>query len=393
VSAPDRLPDEGDAPDFAARGLLDGLEGAARESRAKLLESLYDDGCSPDELESAVAEGRLALLPAELALGGIGQLTAAEVAERAGVDVEALEAVRRAAGLPLPPRDVAALGELDLFGARALAAFIRGGLPLDGLVEASRVFGEAAAHAAAAAGTLANTAIPQEGDTEYDYAQRLSIATRELTPYAAELLGVMYMLHNRENIRQETAAADELIAGRRSDIHEVTVGFCDVVGFTRLGEGVAAADLGAIATRLAALAVEAAEPPVRLIKTIGDAAMFVAPEPAQLLDTVLCVMEAAEWEGEQFPSLHAGAAHGPALRRWGDYYGGPVNLAARLTERARASSLITDAAVRERAGDDGFAWSDAGLKKLKGFSEPTPVFRCRRAPQDGRGSRRGPAAG
>jgi adenylate cyclase len=379
VSAPDRLPDEGDAPDFAARGLLDGLEGAARESRAKLLKSLYDDGCSPDELESAVAEGRLALLPAELALGGIGQLTAAEVAERAGVDVEALEAVRRAAGLPLPPRDVAALGELDLFGARALAAFIQGGLPLDGLVEASRVFGEAAAHAAAAAGTLANTAIPQEGDTEYDYAQRLSIATRELTPYAAELLGVMYMLHNRENIRQETAAADELIAGRRSDIHEVTVGFCDVVGFTRLGEGVAAADLGAIATRLAALAVEAAEPPVRLIKTIGDAAMFVAPEPAQLLDTVLCVMEAAEWEGEQFPSLHAGAAHGPALRRWGDYYGGPVNLAARLTERARASSLITDAAVRERAGDEAFSWSDAGLKKLKGISEPMPVFRCRRA--------------
>jgi adenylate cyclase len=380
VSAPDRLPDAGDAPDFAARGLLDGLEGAARESRAKLLESLYDDGCSLDELESAVAEGRLALLPAELALGGIGQLTAAEVAERAGVDVEALEAVRRAAGLPLPPRDVAALGELDLFGARALAAFIQGGLPLDGLVEASRVFGEAAAHAAAAAGTLANTAIPQEGDTEYDYAQRLSIATRELTPYAAELLGVMYMLHNRENIRQETAAADELIAGRRSDIHEVTVGFCDVVGFTRLGEGVAAADLGAIATRLAALAVEAAEPPVRLIKTIGDAAMFVAPEPAQLLDTVLCVMEAAEWEGEQFPSLHAGAAHGPALRRWGDYYGGPVNLAARLTERARRASLITDGAVRERAGEDGFAWSEAGLKRLKGMTEPTPVWRCRRAP-------------
>jgi adenylate cyclase len=383
VSVPDRLPagdgDEDPAPDFAARGLLDGLEGAARESRAKLLESLYEDGCSPDELEAAVAEGRLALLPAELALGGIGRLTAVEVAERAGVDLEALEAVRRAAGLPLPPRDAAALGELDLFGARALAAFLKGGLPLDGLVEASRVFGEAAAHAAAAAGTVANAAIPREGDTEYDYAQRLSFATRELTPYAAELLGVMYMLHNRENIRQETAVADELVAGRRSDVHEVTVGFCDVVGFTRLGEGVAAADLGAIATRLAGLAAEAADPPVRLVKTIGDAAMFVAPEPAPLLDTVLRVMEAAERQGEQFPSLHAGAAHGAALRRWGDYYGGPVNLAARLTERARASSLITDATVRERAGDKAFAWSDAGFKRLKGFSEPTAVFRCRRA--------------
>ena len=89
-------------------------------------------------------------------------------------------------------------------------------------------------------------------------------------------------------------------------------------------------------------------------------------------------MEAAEREGEQFPALHAGAAHGQALRRWGDYYGGPVNLAARLTERARPGALITDKAARERAGDEAFDWSEAGPKKLKGFSEPTPVFRCRR---------------
>jgi adenylate cyclase len=376
VSAPERA-EPGTEPDFAE--LLDGLDGDAREARLALLRWLHEDGVTPEELRAAVAEGRLALLPAELALGGIGQLTAPEVAEKAGVDLEALEAVRRAAGLPLPPRDVAALGELDLFGARALAAFIDGGLPVEDLVEASRVFGEAAAHAAAAAGTVANATIPQEGDTEYDYARRLGTATRELTPYAAELLGVMYMLHNRENIRQEMVRADELIAGRRSDVHDVTVGFCDVVGFTRLGEGVPAADLGAIATRLAALAADAAEPPVRLIKTIGDAVMFVAPEPAPLLDTILRLMEAAEREGEDFPSLHAGAAHGQALRRWGDYYGGPVNLAARLAERARPSALIADAAVRELAGGEAFAWSEAGVKKLKGISEPMPVFRCRRA--------------
>jgi len=214
-----------------------------------------------------------------------------------------------------------------LFAARALAVFIDGGLPVDGLIEASRVFGEAAAHAAAAAGTLANTAIPQQGDTEYEFARRLGNATRELTPYAAELIGVMYMLHNRENIRHEFVAADELRAGRRTDVHEVTIGFCDVVGFTQLGEGVPVADLGAIATRLAALAADIAEPPVRLVKSIGDAVMFVAPEPAQLLDTV----------------------------------------------------LLTDAAVRTRAGDGAFAWSEAGRKKIKGISEPMAVWRCRRA--------------
>lgn len=189
----------------------------------------------------------------------------------------------------------------------------------------------------------------------------------------------MYLLHSRENLRQEIVAAEEIVAGRRRDVHEVTVGFCDVVGFTRLGEGVPAADLGAIATRLAGLAADVAEPPVRLLKTIGDAVMFVSPAPAPLLDTVLGLMEAAEREGDQFPSLHGGASHGLVLRRWGDYYGGPVNLAARLTERARPDALIADGAVRERAGDAAFAWSEAGLKKLKGVSEPIPVWRCRRA--------------
>ena len=246
----------GGPPDFAALGLLDGLEEPARSSRAALLASLHADGVALEELQAAVAEGRLALLPAELALGGAGRRTAREVAAEVGVDLAALEAVRRAAGLPLPPPDAPALGELDLFGARALAAFLDGGMPLDGLVEASRVFGEAAAHAAAAAGTLANTVLPQPGDTEGAYAARLETAMRELTPYAAELLGVMYLLHNRENLRNEVVAQEELAAGRRSDVHDVSVGFCDVVGFTRLGEGVPAADLGAIATRLAALAAE-----------------------------------------------------------------------------------------------------------------------------------------
>ena len=369
----------GGAPDFAALGLLDGLDEPARAARAALLEHLHADGWTVEQLRAAAVEGRLALLPAERALGAGGDLTARDVAATAGVELAELEAVRRACGLPLPPPDVAELGELDLAGARALARFLEGGLPLEGLIEASRVFGEASAHAAAAAGTLANVALPQVGDTEHDYALRLAAATRELTPPAAELLGVMYRLHSRENLRQSIIDAEELAEGRRSDVHDVSVGFCDLVGFTRLGEGVPAADLGAIATRFAAIAAVVAEPPVRLVKTIGDAVMFVAPEPAPLLHAALGLMEAADAEGEHFPAVHAGAAHGPALRRWGDYYGGPVNLAARLTERARPASLITDTAVRERAGEGGFAWSEAGSKRLKGMSEPTPVWRCRRA--------------
>ena len=367
-------------PDFAALGLLDGLDEDARASRLALLQGLHEDGAGIEQLRTAVAEGRLALLPAERALGADGQITPRALAEEAGLDLAMLEAVRRASGLALPPADVAALGPLDVAGAQIIARFLDAGLPVEGLIEAARVFGEATSHAAAAAGTIANASIPQEGDTELGYALRLAAATRELTPPAAELLGVLYRLHTRENLRQQIIDAEELASGRRSDVIEISVGFCDLVGFTRLGEGVPAADLGAIATRLAALAADVAEPPVRLVKTLGDAVMFVAPEPPPLLDVALGLMEAAAGEGESFPDVHAGAAHGTAMRRWGDYYGGPVNLAARLAERARPGSLLTDSAVHDHAADDAaFTWSPAGAKRLKGMSEATPVWRCRRA--------------
>jgi adenylate cyclase len=77
--------------------------------------------------------------------------------------------------------------------------------------------------------------------------------------------------------------------------------------------------------------------------------------------------------------LHAGVAHGPALQRYGDYYGPVVNLAARLVARARPTSVLATAAVRELAGDEGFAWSEAGRKRIKGVKEPVAVWRCRPA--------------
>jgi len=51
----------------------------------------------------------------------------------------------------------------------------------------------------------------------------------------------------------------------------------------------------------------------------------------------------------------------------------------RLVARARPSSVLATDAVRQLAGDDGFTWSQAGRKRIKGISEPVAVWRCRRA--------------
>ena len=56
------------ATDFEAEGLLDGLDGEAREARRRLLEELEASGVPLAELRAAVAEGRLALMPLERVL-------------------------------------------------------------------------------------------------------------------------------------------------------------------------------------------------------------------------------------------------------------------------------------------------------------------------------------
>src|ERR1039457_5097311 len=101
-----RLPDVGCAVmaaeqiDFAAEGLLEGLEGEAHAERLALLEYLAADGVPLGELRRATATGTLMFLPAERVIGGDARYTSAEVAQLSGVDEDFLAAVSRAMGLP-----------------------------------------------------------------------------------------------------------------------------------------------------------------------------------------------------------------------------------------------------------------------------------------------------
>ncbi|HVD59123.1 MAG TPA: adenylate cyclase regulatory domain-containing protein [Thermoleophilaceae bacterium] len=65
------------------------------------------------------------------------------------------------------------------------------------------------------------------------------------------------------------------------------------------------------------------------------------------------------------------------LLRAGDWYGRPVNLAARLTEFARRGSVVASADVHDAAAD-GHSWSFAGRRRLKGVSDEIEVYRVRR---------------
>jgi adenylate cyclase len=364
--------------DFEGEGLLDGLVGDDREDRRKLLEELEAMGAPLAEMRDAVAAGRLALLPVEHALAGEGRrYTAREVAEIAGIDLDLLRRFTAALGVPYSDPDEPRGTEADLEAARRINAFREAGLPQEGMLQVARTIGMGMARIAEANRELVIRTLAQPGDSERDLALRFAAAAEFMMPLVGPTLVHAFQANMLEQIRRDVIATADLASGAIGGTVDLTVCFADLVEFTRLGEEIPPEELGLVAGRLEEMASAVAEPPVRLVKMIGDAAMFVSAEPEPLLGASLSLIAAAEAEGDEFPWLRAGLACGSVLPQAGDYYGRPVNLASRITGVARPGSVVVDSAVQEAAGE-GFAYTFIGERRLKGIDSRVKLFRARK---------------
>jgi adenylate cyclase len=363
--------------DFAAEGLLDGLEGEQRAERIALLQYLAADGVPLAELQRTTASGTLMFLPAERVIGGHARFTAAEIAQRGEVSEDFLIAVRRAMGLPIAAPEEAIYTEADLEAVRMRHVAQAAGISDEEILDLMRTLGRGLSQAAETMRTLTMRLVLEPGVSEHELAQRYAYAASQLAPMLGPLVTNLLNLHLRQMAQSEAINAAERSGGQLPGSREIAVCFADLVGFTRLGEEVPPDELGRLAVRLETLASEVATPSVRLIKTIGDAAMLTSLEPEPLLDAALTLLDAAEAEGEHFPQLRAGIAIGPALSRAGDWFGRPVNLASRITQIARPGSLLAEREVRESARE-AYHWSYAGERRLRGIREPVPLFRARR---------------
>jgi adenylate cyclase len=368
--------------DWEHEGLVEGLEGDARQARIDLLDELHDEGIPLAELRAAVEEDRLVLLPVErLIAGGDERYTAEEIAEETGIALEDMTRLRQALGLPVPPAGSKVFTESDLESARLSKQIADIGIPLEGRLEVARVLGRSMAQVAAAMREVTARAVTEPGASERDFALALARAAEELTPVVGPLLEQAFSQHLREQVRQDFVSAANLAEGGGRGLDRVTVAFADLVGFTRLGEEIPVERLSTIAGRLDQLAGEVAERPVRLVKTIGDAAMLVSREPEPLLAATHRLVAMAEEEGEDFPQLRAGLALGDAVGHAGDWYGRPVNLASRVTQIARPASVLATEEVKQDVGEESWTWSFAGKRHVKGIKGELPLFRAR--PRDG----------
>jgi adenylate cyclase len=367
--------------DFEAEGLLGDLTGKAREARIALLEDLAAAGVPLDELKRAVEENRLVLLPVERVFdSGTESYTSRQIAQEAGLEHDFLLRLLRALGAPLPEDDQAVYSDADLEAARRAKQFLDAGLPEQGVLETSRLIGISMAGLADANRDMVGEVFTEPGIDERELALRYAAAAQTMSPLLGETLLHAYRIHLREAIRQAVVTETELAEGRLSGSDDITIAFADLVGFTSLGESLEIEQIGDLTGRLFELASEAARPPIRLVKMIGDAAMFASRDPEPLLDAVIGLVDAAGTD--EIPPLKAGVARGQALGRGGDWYGRPVNLAARITSFARPDSVVVDQSVKDSIAQSNgrpFDFSFAGKRHFKGIEGEVPVHRVRRA--------------
>jgi adenylate cyclase len=363
--------------DIEAFGLLDGLEGDARAERTELITWLLDRGFSIDHIRASVAAPMM--LPAHRVLGDDGELVSArEVCESTGIELQLLQRLQRAIGLPrIDDPDAAVLPRADAEAVSHAKFFLDLGYEPNDAVAVMRVLVETLGHAAAMMREAALKTLLRPGASEVE----LALASEELAVRAAPMLGPLMddlmRLELRHSFEIEAVTAAERAAGTLPGARPVTVAFADLAGFTRLGEALPAEELERVASRLAELAHDVAFTPVRFVKSIGDAVMLVSFDSAPLLSAMLDLADAAA--ANDLPGLRIGLASGCAVSRAGDWFGSPVNLASRVTGAARPGTVLVAESTRDAvANAGGFDWSPASTRRLKGVSGEVKLFRVAR---------------
>src|SRR6516225_3532888 len=161
--------------------LLEGLEGTARAERAELVQWLLEQGITADEIRAANPP---LLLASRHLMGDDGTyVSAREISETYGVDLELLQRVQRAIGLvrvddPDAVVHMRADGEAAAYAQR----FIDLGLDPDQLVLVVRVLAEGLSRAAEVMRYTALAAILRPGSTEVEIAKASQALVSQIAP-------------------------------------------------------------------------------------------------------------------------------------------------------------------------------------------------------------------
>jgi len=338
-----------------------------------------DLGVSPEAMEQAHARGHLQDAIFDTVLDPdrvLRTVSALEIEERGGWPARDTLAMVSAFGFPSPgPEDpYFSPQEADaLIGAAARQEW----WPVEVQMEVSRVWGQALARMAAAEvynfrfGTE-----PRVRSGEVAPAEALATIQRalaELLPLADPLIvGIHRRWVDHELTQYAVREAEEHAPGAIPGAIDVCLLFCDLKDFTTFAERHGDAAATAAASRFAHVMTEERGEHGRVVKDLGDGAMLVYPDAAEAVAAWRRFQSAMSGTGAL--AMHGGMHQGVVVRREGDYFGGAVNLAARLLALAGSGELLATRSAVDRAGGTD-AWTHLGGRRVRGFEACVEVYR------------------
>ena len=327
---------------------------------------LLDSGATEADIARATAEGWLPLLALDrMLMPGDARYDVAGVAEAAGTSPEVAARIWRALGFPDVPDTVMAFSERDARALRfAVDRRFRGEQSIDDLEHQVRVVSASLARLAAFEADLVAEGLDALRSTGADD-DAVAIALIE----EADWESITALIDYTHRLLFRAAVWRRLARPTEGPTVDLAVGFADLVGYTELSEGLDEHELSELLAAFELLAYDtAAEHNGRIVKTIGDEVMFVgAPRDVAVIGLALAERTAGH---SLLPDVRVGIACGSLLARDGDYYGPVVNLASRITGRARRGTVLAAEGVhRALAGDPELAWRPLGRKRLRGIGE------------------------
>ena len=364
------MPHTPDATELERLGLYDPSAPDA-EDRLRLLGRIFEQGASVDQVLRASRVFGLASLSVDLSIRPPGHTYGLEdFAQLSGLDPAQVRRIWQALGLPATgaiPLEVTP----DAAEALRLLAGMFEMVHEDAALGIARVVGSSTARLAEALVDALRIGVEtpsrEAGRSYSQIVEEYCVGARDLLPGFLDAVSAVFRRHLVLVAYQQWSPDD----GGTVVTRERTVGFADIVGSTEAVRAGSVAALAQMVRRFEELVWDVVTGAGgRVVKLIGDEAMFVVEDAAPACQIALSLAERSPYP------VRVGLAHGAVVGLFGDYYGETVNLAARLVGVADGESVLVSDTVR-RAAADTFSFEPQGARSLKGFDEPVVTYRLR----------------
>jgi adenylate cyclase len=309
-------------------------------------------------------------------LGGPRRLRRREVSGAAGVSLRSARRFWRALGFPHVGDAIEAFTAADVEALRSVVQLVR-----DGVVDEETALGLTRAMGRTL-DRLASWEVQllleaTDGEAAGDRppgpqrAERVGKLLAEVADRTEPLLVYAWRRHLASAVARMVADAE--FDTRRAATLVRTVGFADLVSFTRVVRRSTERELAGLVQRFEAVTSDIVTTHGgRVVKTVGDEVLFVATSPSAAAAIGLDIADAMAAD-DVLPDVRVGLATGPVLSRLGDLFGTTVNRASRLTGVAAPGTVLVDEATAVGVvADAAFVVAPQGRRELRGLGPLTP---------------------